>query len=141
MAGSIALVGLGGCWGGGDAKKERLAAEAAERVEAEDATRNALALLEQERLEDALPELRAGAESRSEDVEAQLLAALAAASQEEDALSWEMLERARLAGGLGDASLVEAVEERLAEGAAAARAFLVGEMAPSAFRERLGERP
>jgi tetratricopeptide (TPR) repeat protein len=54
LAGSMALGGCGWGWGGGgNGKKERLAAEARERVEAEDATRNALALLDQQRLEEA----------------------------------------------------------------------------------------
>lgn len=53
VAGSVAL---GGCWGGGAEKKERLAAESRQRVEAEDATRNALALLQQQRLEEARQE-------------------------------------------------------------------------------------
>jgi tetratricopeptide (TPR) repeat protein len=53
LAAIAAPLALGGCWGSGNAKKERLAAESRERVEAEDATRNALALLSQQRLEEA----------------------------------------------------------------------------------------
>ena len=53
FAAAAASLALAGCWGGGNAKKERLAGEAAARVEAEDATRNALALLDQQRLEGA----------------------------------------------------------------------------------------
>lgn len=52
---AAALVGLlaaGGCWGGGGGK-ERAAAESRERIAAEDATRNGLALLSQRRLEEA----------------------------------------------------------------------------------------
>ena len=52
-----------------------------------------------------------------------------------------MLERARLVAWGADAELVGAVEERLGEGAESARAFLTGELAPSAFRERLRQRP
>jgi hypothetical protein len=37
--------------------------------------------------------------------------------------------------------MVEAVEERIADGAEAARDFLVNELSPSAYRERLSERP
>jgi Flp pilus assembly protein TadD len=100
-----------------------------------------LALVGQERLDDALPELTVGAEERPDDIEAQLLTALAAAAEDDESLAWEMLERARLAGAGQEVALLDVVEERLTEGAEGARAFLVAEMAPSAYRERLGERP
>jgi Flp pilus assembly protein TadD len=98
-----------------------------------------LALLEEERGEEALVELEAGARLRPDDIEAQLLASLASAEVDPD-LAWEMLERARLAAD-GDVELTEAVEERLDEGAESARAFLMGELAPAALRERLRQRP
>jgi tetratricopeptide (TPR) repeat protein len=97
-----------------------------------------LALLEENRDSEALAELEIGARTRPDDGEAQLLAALLAADTDQD-LAWEMLERARIAGG--DMELVETVEERLDEGGEAPRAFLVGEMAPGAYRERLRQRP
>lgn len=54
---ACAPLALGGCgWGKDKEKAERLAAESRERVEAEDATRNALALLDQQRLEEARQE-------------------------------------------------------------------------------------
>lgn len=99
-----------------------------------------LALVEQNRVDEAAVELSAGAGARPDDVEAQLLAALAEAAEGDEALAWEMLERARLAGG-EDLALLDVIEERLGDGPESARAFLVGEMAPSAYRERLRERP
>jgi tetratricopeptide (TPR) repeat protein len=97
-----------------------------------------LALLEEDRREEAFAELVAGARGLPEDAEAQLLASLASAGQD-DSLSWEMLERARLSGA--DEAVVGAVEERLEESPEAAHAFLLGELAPPAFRERLAQRP
>jgi predicted Zn-dependent protease len=99
-----------------------------------------LALLEQDRAEEALVELEAGARERPEDAEAQLLVALAAAGEDDD-LAWEMLERARITAWGADTELVTSVEERLDEGRDAARAFLVDELAPAAYRERLRQRP
>ena len=100
-----------------------------------------LALLDQERVDEALPELVAGARARPEDVDAQLLSALAAAAEADEALAWEMLERARYDATGADAELAALVEERLDEGPEDARVFLLTELAPSALRERLRERP
>jgi tetratricopeptide (TPR) repeat protein len=99
-----------------------------------------LALLEEGRDEEALTELELGARERPDDAEAQLLVALAAAGPHDD-LAWEMLERARITAWGTDADLVTTVEERLDEGQEAARAFLLGEVAPGAYRERLRQRP
>jgi hypothetical protein len=99
-----------------------------------------LALLEVERDEEAFVELEAGARSRPEDTEAQVLAALAARSVDET-LAWELLERARMVAFGVDVELVETVGERLEEGPEAARDFLVSELAPGAYRERLRQRP
>ncbi|HSR41550.1 MAG TPA: tetratricopeptide repeat protein, partial [Longimicrobiales bacterium] len=100
-----------------------------------------LALLEDGREDEALADLAAGARSRPSDVEAQLLASLAAAVQGHDDLAWEMLERARQVGVDADQVLAAEVEERLSRGPEAARAFLRTELAPAAYRERLRERP
>jgi tetratricopeptide (TPR) repeat protein len=100
-----------------------------------------LALLEADRLEEALGELVEGARSRPQDSGAQLLAALAAAAGGDEDLAWEMIERARVDAGGDEVAMVEAVEERIADGAEAARDFLVNELSPSAYRERLSERP
>jgi Flp pilus assembly protein TadD len=96
-----------------------------------------LSLLEEGRAEEAEAELIAGARALPDDAEAQLLASLGAAQDE--GLAWEMLERARMSGA--DEALVNAVEERIDEGPEAARAFLMDELAPTAFRERLAQRP
>jgi len=100
-----------------------------------------LALLESAGPGEALPELAAGAQARPDDVEAQLLAALAAGAEGEERLAWEMLERGRLVGATADRVLTDAVEEQLEEGPDAARAFLLGELAPTVYRERLLQRP
>jgi tetratricopeptide (TPR) repeat protein len=100
-----------------------------------------LARLEAGESEDALRPLEDGARLRSEDVEAQALAALslAAAGWEDRAL--ELLEAGRLAGAAGDEGLIEQVQDRIDEGQEAAGRFLAEVLAPSAFRERLMERP
>lgn len=100
-----------------------------------------LALVEEDRLEEALADLAAGARSRPTDVEAQLLAALAAKSEGHDDLGWEMLERARQTGNEADQVLAAEVEERLDQGPEAAADFLCKELAPTAYRARLRERP
>jgi tetratricopeptide (TPR) repeat protein len=99
-----------------------------------------LALLESGREDEALAELESGARARADDTEAQLLAALAARSSD-DERAWELLERARTAAFGADTELVEAVEERMEEGPESARDFLVGELAPTSYRERLRQRP
>jgi hypothetical protein len=85
--------------------------------------------------------LVAGARLRPDDVEAQLIASLAAADQGWDEVAWEMLERGRQGGEGADLLLVDEVEERLDQGTVEARSFLIRELAPVAFRERLAERP
>jgi tetratricopeptide (TPR) repeat protein len=100
-----------------------------------------LLLLEEDRADDAVAELTAGARLRPEDVEAQLLASLAAGARGMDDLAWEMLERSRqLAAGV-DLALAQEVEDRLAQGPEAAEHFLRTQMAPAATRERRAERP
>jgi tetratricopeptide (TPR) repeat protein len=92
--------------------------------------------------EDADAELEAGARLRPDDLEAQLLSALAAAAAGREGVAYEMLERARMQGVEGvDALLAGEVEERIDDGAEAAGAFLSGELAPGALRERLMARP
>ncbi|HEX9885105.1 MAG TPA: tetratricopeptide repeat protein [Longimicrobiales bacterium] len=100
-----------------------------------------LSLVEDRRLDEAVVELTEGARARSGDVEAQLLAALAAAAQGLDDLAWEMLERGRQRGAGADLALADEVEERIEEGAESAARFLRSEVGPSAYRERLGQRP
>lgn len=100
-----------------------------------------LLLLEDERLEEGLGELAEGARRSPDDVEAQLLAALAAGAAGQDDLAWEMLERGRMRGAEGDMPLVLEVEERLDAGASSAHALLMDEGVPDSLRSRLAERP
>jgi tetratricopeptide (TPR) repeat protein len=93
------------------------------------------------RLEEAARDLSEGARLRPEDVEAQLLAALAAEAAGWEDLAYEMLERGRLGAEVGDLPILEAVEGRLHEGEATAAALLDQELLPGALRERLMIRP
>ena len=79
--------------------------------------------------------------SGPEDVEAQLLAALASEAAGWEDLAYEMMERGRQGALPGDLPLLEAVEGRLNEGMESAKSFLVQELLPGALRERLMVRP
>ncbi len=100
-----------------------------------------LALLEADRLDEATGELMSGARRCDEDVDAQLVAALAAAATGRDGIAYEMLERARLRSSDGDVGLVSAVEDRLEAGHEAAASMLNEDLAPDMLRTRLRERP
>lgn len=100
-----------------------------------------LVLIEDDRLEEGVSELTAGARLRPSDVEAQLLASLAAASTGREDLAWEMLERGRMGAVGADQALTEAVDERVVEGPEAAERFLRADVLPGALRERLMVRP
>lgn len=100
-----------------------------------------LVLLEADRFDEAVGELSEGAHRHPEDVEAQLVAALAAAANGAEDLALGMLERARIRAGEEDAELLMAVEDRLDAGADAARALLMDEMAPDMLRRRVQVRP
>ncbi len=100
-----------------------------------------LLLLEDGRLEEGLGELSEGARFSPHDVEAQLLAALAASAAGQEDLAYEMLERGRMRGAEGDMPLVLEVEERLDSGAESARRLLMEEGVPDSLRSRLAERP
>lgn len=80
--------------------------------------------------------LRAAAE-RPEDAEAQLLAALAAAAVGWEQAAEEALARGEYAEEGRDPALLEEVGERLAQGPAAAAAFLRDTLGPSVLHERL----
>lgn len=100
-----------------------------------------LALIEDGRLDEAVIELEAGARLRVDDAEAQILAALGLMVTGADDDAWEFLERARLVAEGTDELLVVAAEDRLEDDVAATRRFLLEEIAPSSFRERLFTRP
>lgn len=100
-----------------------------------------LVLLEAGRIEEAVPELAEGSHLVPEDVEAQLVTALAAAAVGSDGLAFEMLERARFRSVEGDLDLVTQVEERLDAGPDEAKTMLMDTLVPDALRRRLLERP
>ncbi len=100
-----------------------------------------LDLLEADRLEEGAGELISGARLREDDVDAQLVAALAAAATGHEGVAYEMLERARIRASETDLVLVTSVEDRLDEGGKEAAALLSEEMAPEQLRTRLSERP
>lgn len=93
------------------------------------------------RMEEAARDLSEGARERPEDVEAQLLAALAAEAAGWEDLAFEMLERGRQGAQAGDVALLELVETRLDAGPGDAESLLTQELSPGALRERLMERP
>jgi tetratricopeptide (TPR) repeat protein len=100
-----------------------------------------LVLWEAGRTEEAAGELLAGARLRSEDLDAQLAAALALGATGRDETAYEMLERARLQATEVDLVLVTDVEERLDSGADSALSFMTDTLVPDLLRPRLGERP
>lgn len=102
-----------------------------------------LGLLEAEEgdLEEAAADLATGAEARLEDVQAQVLAALALGAAGWEQRAYEMVERARVrAEGLDHDSLL-AVESRIDDGPEAALEYFKTTVAPLALRERLMARP
>lgn len=100
-----------------------------------------LLLLEVDRTEEGAGELAAGARLRPDDVDAQLVAALASASMGYEGLAYEMLERARMQAVDVDLELVTNVEERIEAGPEAAAAELREDLLPDLLRSRLQERP
>ncbi len=100
-----------------------------------------LLLLENGQPEEGAGELGEGARLSPEDVEAQLLAALATAAIGNEDIAYEMLERARIRAAEGDEILLQSVEERVDAGPEEARRLLVDDVAPDALRQRLAERP
>ncbi len=100
-----------------------------------------LLLLEDGRAEEASGELSEGAHRLPEDIEAQMLAALAAAAVGLDDIAYEMVERGRMRAADGDLALVSSVEEHVDSGADVSAIFLAEDVAPDALRSRLLERP
>jgi hypothetical protein len=99
-----------------------------------------LALLGTGRVEGGAEELHAAARDLLDDGEAQLLAALASASQEWTDEAWQALARAEEAADAPPQDLLREAEEAVEAGAEAAEAFLQEHLAPSVLRERLAER-
>lgn len=100
-----------------------------------------LSLLEDDRLDEATPELVEGARLRPEDVEAQILAALAASGTGLDGVAYEMLERGRMRALEGDLELVDSAELQIDAGQEAAAGYLQNDVQSDALRVRLKERP
>ena len=100
-----------------------------------------LLLFEDGRTEEAAGVLQEGARLRPEDVEAQLLAALASAAAGAEAAALEMVERARQWAEGSDRALVDEVETRIDEGAQDAAAWLSEQLGPAALRDRMMSRP
>ena len=100
-----------------------------------------LLLVEEDRVDEALPELDMGAREREDDVEAQLAAALAHGVQGDEGTAWEFLERARMRAQGTDSLAADEVEEQIGAGPKAARRLLRQTLGPSLLRERLRARP
>jgi tetratricopeptide (TPR) repeat protein len=96
---------------------------------------------ELDQMEEAARDLSEGARLCPQDVEAQLLAALAAEATGLEDLAYEMMERGRQGALPGDLPLLEMVETRLEEGAKSSSDFLLQDLLPGALRERLVNRP
>jgi tetratricopeptide (TPR) repeat protein len=96
---------------------------------------------ELDRMEEAARDLSEGARLCPDDVEAQLLAALAAEAAGLEDLAYEMVERGRQGALPGDLPLLEMVDLRIEEGPESAGAFLLQEILPGSLRERLMTRP
>ena len=99
-----------------------------------------LALLEAGRPEEGAEQLHRSAGERPDDVELQLLAALASAAQGWEDEAWAALARAEQAAEPPDAELVGEVEGAVEEGPEAAAEFLREQLGPSLLRERLHQR-
>ncbi len=100
-----------------------------------------LSALLSDEVADSLAALEEGARTRPDDLEAQLLAALALFVEGWEDRAAEMLQRARLVAEAPDQALVDEVEVQMDAGAEAALELLQESLAPTAFRERLMQRP
>ena len=99
-----------------------------------------LALVDAGRGEEGAEQLHQAAEERDEDVEVQLIAALAMAAEGWEDPAWEALARAGQAADSSDRELIAEVEDRVEGGADAAGEFLRQDLGPSLLRERLLQR-
>jgi Flp pilus assembly protein TadD len=100
-----------------------------------------LALLETEdRRDEGAEELHRASTERTDDVELQLLSALASAAEGWEDEAWAALARGEAGAEALDADLIREVEEAIEEGPEAARALLREHLGPSLLRERLHQR-
>jgi tetratricopeptide (TPR) repeat protein len=120
------------------ANAARAMEKALERAEDDSWTRVLLGLVfvKQDDMEQGAEQLLQAAEERPEDAEAQVLAALAAAANGWDDAAQNTIARAEFAPDT-DADLIEDAREAIEDGAAAAKEFLVDEVAPFAMRDRM----
>ncbi|HEU4453896.1 MAG TPA: hypothetical protein VFR81_12595, partial [Longimicrobium sp.] len=100
----------------------------------------ALALLEGGRPEEGAEHLFRAAQERPEDVELQLLGALAFAEQGWEDEAWNAVARAEAAAEAMDRDLIREVEEAVEAGPEEAGAFLREQLGPSLLRDRLSQR-
>ncbi|MDA0328688.1 MAG: hypothetical protein O2958_06735 [Gemmatimonadetes bacterium] len=100
-----------------------------------------LVLVEADRVEEGTAELIAGARRGEDDLDAHLLAALAASATGREEWAYVMLERARLNATEDDLGMVSSVEDRLEAGHEASESMLLEEFAPKILRMRLHARP
>ncbi len=100
-----------------------------------------LAELEEGRLEEALGDFQVAGSLRPDDVELALLLALTAGACDRPELALQALEGGRLNADAEERPEVEAVDDRLDDGAEACRLFLLEEYAPGVYRRRLMLRP
>ncbi len=99
-----------------------------------------LALVDAGRGEEGAEQLHQAAGEREDDVEVQLIAALAMAAEGWEDPAWEALARAGQAADSSDRELISEVEDRVEAGADAAGEFLRHDFGPSLLRERLLQR-
>lgn len=127
----------------GDYKRALEHMEATLALDAEDTwNRVLLGLLQVEvgDLEPAAEELWRAAQEAEGDAEAQVVAALAAAAVGWDDAAQEAITRAPYASsGVADQTMIEEAEERIAQGAEAARALLLNSVVPTMLHDRLME--
>ncbi len=127
-----------------DIAKARMSVARAVELQPEDAwSLVILGLLEAEEgdMEEAAADLSAGANANLDDVQAQILAALALGAAGFEERAYEMVERARMrAEGVDQDSLVS-IESRIDDGPEASLDYFNATVAPIALRDRLMARP
>lgn len=99
-----------------------------------------LALVDAGRGEEGAEQLHQAAGERDDDVEVQLIAALAMSAQGWEDPAWEAFARAEVHADSSDRELITEVEDRLEAGADAAGEFLREDLGPTLLRERLLQR-
>lgn len=97
--------------------------------------------LEAGRAEAALAQLASACDTRPDDVEIHVIAALCASATGDEDRAYGLIERARMAAASGDLVVVETAADRIDEGSDAAGAHLADTVLPGALRERLMVRP